>query len=595
MKNFKVATKILVCFLVILLNINALATVVLVRFSAMSETLLNYAQVGQEPLLRASTDIMNMRRMTGMVHAFAGENDRIDSYVIDFNKSYEAAFNFLDSYLESSRNNPLLHENDIRNIETTIKDVKDLLYQYKTQLFDPNVIHARVADIESMTANNIQFGPLIASVNEGINYLIDSSKEMQEEGLAETEALINTIVMAFPFISLAIVAAGIIFAIYTANAISRPLRKVTSYMKKAGTTGDIKLSAEELEEFELIGKQKDEIGQLINATNSFFNHISTVSGELELVAEGNLMTEIEVLSPDDIMGNSLHHVTNSLSKMFVDINESSAKVLKDSELIKSNAQAIADGTTNIAEGAQTLARGSAEQSAAVQSLSQSVDDIADKTKVNANLAGQASNLADTVIANAEKGGRQMDEMIKAVNDITAASREINTIIDTINEIASQTNLLSLNASIEAARAGEQGRGFAVVAGEVGKLAEESTAAATETNEMIKTSIDKAELGARIVEETAASLREIISGITESSLLIKKIADSSAEQLDNIKVINKSINEVAEIVDQNSATAEESAAASEESAAAANESTGIAEEMRNLSLELYKLISRFKYK
>lgn len=386
----------------------------------------------------------------------------------------------------------------------------------------------------------------------------------------------------------------VLFIVYLISRnIAKPLNALSVYMRRAGSSGDIIYSGEEKRNLDLFIKKGGEIGQLTADCLVFIEHILHISEELGQIAEGDLTTEIEVISEKDVMGNSLNQTIENLNNMFREIYSASTLVATEAQRIRSSSGQIALITSDIAGGAQNLAKGSTSQAQAIGELTGAVHDIADKTKVNTMMADKAASLTDTVIAGAQKGTEQMDQMIKAMNEITAASREINTIIESINDISSQTNLLSLNAAIEAARAGEQGRGFAIVAGEVGKLADESTKAAHDTNLIVETSIEKAEFGAQIVSETAKSLSDIITGIRESSELIKEIAGQSNEQLSSIQKINVAIGEVSEIVAQTSAAALESAASSEEGAAAAEESTAAAEEMNRLSALLLEMGSRFK--
>jgi methyl-accepting chemotaxis protein len=232
------------------------------------------------------------------------------------------------------------------------------------------------------------------------------------------------------------------------------------------------------------------------------------------------------------------------------------------EINRSSGQ-ISSGAKQVADGASTLAQGATEQAASIQELSASISQISERTKDNAQIADKTSKLSARIKDSAEKGSHQMDEMITAVGEINEASKNISKIIKTIDDIAFQTNILALNASVEAARAGQHGKGFAVVAEEVRNLASKSAEAAKDTGDMIQNSMDKAELGSRIAEETAASLNEIVTGINETSQLVAEIAQASDAQSTGISQINVGIDQVAQVVQQNSATAEQSAAASVE--------------------------------
>jgi len=338
-------------------------------------------------------------------------------------------------------------------------------------------------------------------------------------------------------------------------------------MKKASETGDIVIRDADRVVIEKYSQSKDEIGQCIAATASFMREINEEMDLLEKIGDGDLTIIPNILSDGDKVGKALTKVVDNLNNMFNEINNASSQV--------------SAGSKQISDGAQTLAQGSTEQAASVEQLSASISDIAAKTKANAEMAGRAASLASTIKTSAEKGSGQMDEMMGAVKDINASSQNISKVIKSIDDIAFQTNILALNAAVEAARAGQHGKGFAVVAEEVRNLAAKSAEAAKDTESLIADSITKAELGSKIADDTAASLKEIVSGIDESTQLVGSIAQSSEEQSVGIDQVNNGVDQVAQVVQQNSATAEESAAASEE--------------MSGQSLMLEELISRFKLK
>ena len=362
-------------------------------------------------------------------------------------------------------------------------------------------------------------------------------------------------------------AVAIFLALYISGLISKPLIILSTFMKKAGTTGDIALTPDDVTTIGNYAKIKDEIGQTIAGSAAFLQHVTNIAGKLETIANGDLTIDVQMLSNSDTMGKSLSQMVDNLNNILNGIQTSTAQV--------------STGAKQVADGAQALAQGSTEQAASVEELSASIGEIATKTKENAEIAGKTSKLSETIRQNALKGSTQMDDMIGAVKEINDASQSISKIIKTIDDIAFQTNILALNAAVEAARAGQHGKGFAVVAEEVRNLASKSAEAARDTGDMIQNSMEKAELGSQIAGETAESLKDIVTGISESSDLISEIAKSSEEQSLGISQINTGIDQVAQVVQQNSATAEQSAAASEE--------------MSSQSTMLEELISQFKIK
>ena len=341
----------------------------------------------------------------------------------------------------------------------------------------------------------------------------------------------------------------IIVAFILAKPIGKPLVALSVFLKRAASTGDLTLSDEDTAAISKYSQIKDETGQVVGDAAAFIKHVGEIAEALGVIASGDLTHDMKLQSDKDTMGLALHNLFENLNSIF-------------SEIVMSTRQ-VAAGSKQLADGAQSLAQGSTLQSASVQQLSEAIAGIAQKTTENADMAGRAAEFADSIKQRAEVGSRQMDEMTSAVKEINQASQSIGKVIKVIDDIAFQTNILALNAAVEAARAGQHGKGFAVVAEEVRNLAAKSAEAAKDTGGLIANSIEKAELGARIADETAASLEEIVSGIGESSQIVAQIALTSEEQSAGISQVNTGIDQVAQVIQQNSATAQESAAASEQ--------------------------------
>ena len=166
----------------------------------------------------------------------------------------------------------------------------------------------------------------------------------------------------------------------------------------------------------------------------------------------------------------------------------------------------------------------------------------------------------------EDSKKQMAQMREAMDKIQESSKQVVGVIKAIKDIASQTNLLSLNASIEAARAGEAGKGFAVVAGEIGGLADESADAVNTTRNLINVSLDEIEKGNTIVNDVIASLDNAVERVRIANGMIQETAQVADVQMKSIDQIHDGIRDMSQVVSDNSAMAEETSATSEELAA-----------------------------
>jgi methyl-accepting chemotaxis protein len=183
-----------------------------------------------------------------------------------------------------------------------------------------------------------------------------------------------------------------------------------------------------------------------------------------------------------------------------------------------------------------------------------------------------------VIASADQA---MSQLTHSMDDISHASSETSKIIKTIDEIAFQTNLLALNAAVEAARAGSAGAGFAVVAEEVRSLAMRTAEAAKNTEGLIDGTIHKVHEGSRVVSMSNETFSQVTQSADKVSSLVFDIVNASEEQASGITQINKAINEIGDITQENAANAEESASASLELDSHSDKMESIVQQLVNL--------------
>lgn len=316
-----------------------------------------------------------------------------------------------------------------------------------------------------------------------------------------------------------------------------------------GLTRATKQIAEGKVDVELEKERNDEFGVLTDEFLKVIDNIHYQAGITEAVANGNMTVNVVPKSDQDVLTNSLKKLVEKNYNALVNISDA--------------AHQVSTSSSQVASASESLAQGSTEQASAIEQITASIGEIAEKTKQNATEANTASDLIMQAITDVKKGNEQMQDMMNAMQDINRSSESISKIIKVIDDIAFQTNILALNAAVEAARAGEAGKGFAVVAEEVRNLAAKSAAAASETAELIEDSIHKVEAGSRIADDTAKALEAITSVVQQSEVIIGGIAEASNYQATAVAQIDQAIGQVSQVVQTNSATSEECAAASEE--------------------------------
>lgn len=338
---------------------------------------------------------------------------------------------------------------------------------------------------------------------------------------------------------------------HTATDIEKPIEKMQAATEKlAAGQLDARVDIHSENEFGEMGKNYNA------AVAKISEYIATLKYGLSEVAEGNFDVYPNVEFQGDFieLRDSLENIIASLSRTIRQINNGAAEVSM--------------GSDHLSDASQTLAEGATSQAAAVEELTATIEDVTVASENNAQKADEAYKDAQGFANIAKESTKEMDLLIKAMEQITETSKQIEGIIGEIEDIASQTNLLSLNASIEAARAGEAGKGFAVVADQIGKLASDSARSAVNTKTLINKSLEEVVRGNEITSNTVAHLEKLIEGINELALTSKETSELSADQAQTMSEVKQGIFQISDVIQSNSATAQESSATSEELAAQA---------------------------
>ncbi|WP_026492428.1 methyl-accepting chemotaxis protein [Butyrivibrio sp. XPD2002] len=327
---------------------------------------------------------------------------------------------------------------------------------------------------------------------------------------------------------------------------------------------------------------------------SFTNPVKAVNDSLSLLADGRFAKVDKFANRKDEFGEMIHNTNDVIEKLdhiVTNIKESAKTVGSSSEELSDTANQISQTAEDVSNAVQEIASGATQQADEIQSASENVGRIGDAVMDVQNSTGnlssitqkmkEASEVSSRSLASLQESSSDMTNKIDDISNTISATQEavtnINEKVEGIASIATQTNLLSLNASIEAARAGEAGKGFAVVAEEIGKLADDSKQMADDIRREMDVLLEQSNAAVSAAADVKQGNMDQQIALGETLDAVNGMLEDISSTVGGVSIISQgadtcdsSKNAVVDTMSALSAISEENAASSEETGASMQE-------------------------
>lgn len=561
LNNMQIKDRLVRAFITVACIMTTVSLVTLITMFVVSQlyssALIHYG-FAQGDIGRAMTQFADTRSaMRGIIGY--DDQDAIDTLLANhetYKNTFTEEFAALESSMVTAENKALY-----KDIQTKLTSYWKLEEEIITQGATTDRAQCELAQDKALGELAPLYNDLYADLTEIMDIKVAKGQSQSN--------LLSTVVIILIVVIIVVIVGSIVFALSLGKNIAYSIATPLDQLKTRLDTfsqGDLSSPFPTVE-------TRDELSEMVATTTSMASALQFIISDV-----GNILNEM-ANADFTVTSRDKSKYAGEFTSILTSMSMLKRQLVDTMQSVSEASNQVAAGANNLSEAAQSLAEGATDQAGAVEEMQATITTIADDIRVTANSAGDSYNQARTYAEEAERSHREMKAMMGAMGRINDASQQVGNIISEIEDIASQTNLLSLNASIEAARAGEAGRGFSVVADQIRQLAEQSAHSAAETRTLIETSLSAIADGSKTVDIVNESINRVVEGIELIAQSSKSISEMADDQAEAMKQAELGVNQISEVVQSNSATAQESSATSEELSAQAT--------------TLDSLISRFK--
>ena len=571
LNDFRISTKIIVAFSLVVAMSMGLAAVVIVNMASIRSVEDRLDRDGK--IIQAAIEARGA--LTRQENSVRGYILTTNDYFLERVQKHKKTFlSHLGKIREAASGEP--------EVLATVDQIEAGLNGWHKEIIDPILAMAKdpaQREAAGLLETSDKGDKFIDPIENGLDAFRDDRNAAATDLRAHLESLSTSSTTIFLAGTSIIGLLSVLFGWMLISSVGTPIRRLSSAM--------VDLAAGRITALVGLTSRRDEIGELVEAFGALKDMTverETLSRTAETDRNARLERQQAEARDTEESNQALEFVISEVRSGFMDLSQGNLTVRLESPFdhkyepvrasfnesvstldeafgsVISSIQSIRSGINEIATASTELARRTEQQAASLEETVAALDDVAHGVGEQAESAGRAQGVADHAHKDAERGGQVVGRAVTAMSDIEHSSHEINKIIGVIDEIAFQTNLLALNAGVEAARAGEAGRGFAVVAQEVRGLAQRSAEAAKEIKTLISTSTVRVGEGVQLVTASGKSLGEIVAQVSQMSQFVAEIASNARDQAATLKEVSSAADQMDKVTQQNAAMVEETTAA-----------------------------------